>query len=69
LGKNKRLSSQKKSVSSSVNDEVLLGTQPWGSSSLHQLMLQAQQHSDLSHIINEPIFESKKVRRGKSQMR
>jgi hypothetical protein len=36
---------------------------------LHQLMLQAQQHSDLAHIINEPIFESKKVRRGKSQMR
>jgi hypothetical protein len=32
-------------------------------------MLQAQQQSDLAHIINEPIFESRKVRRGKSQLR
>jgi len=32
-------------------------------------MAQAQQHSDLAHIINEPILETKKQKRGKSQLK
>jgi hypothetical protein len=70
FGKKPRLSSHKKSVSSSVANEEVTGfsAMPWGSASLYQLMQQAQQQSDLAHIINEPIFEVKK-KRGKSQIR